>query len=113
MDASPPDHAGIGHNRAGAAIEIEVKFFNSLAAFAGGRGPRFRLALGEGATVGEVLALLGVPLREVFLAFVNGRDVTPGLLGAALRTGHELENGDVLALSGPVPYSFGYGIPVV
>jgi len=113
MDASPPEHAGIGHNRAAAAIEIEVKLFNSLAAFGGGRGPRFCLTLGEGATVAEVLALLGVPLREVYLAFVNGHDVTPGLVGAALRTGHELENGNVLALSGPVPYSFGYGIPVV
>ena len=113
MDASHPITAGIGHNRSGAGIEVEVKLFNSLAAFGGPRGSRFRLTIEEGATIGEVLALLRVPLQEVYLAFVNGRDVTPGVVGAAPRTAHELEHGDVLALSGPVPYSFGYGSPVV
>ena len=113
MDANQPVTAGIGHNRCGATIQVEIKLFNSLAVFGGARGSRFRLAVEEGTTIGDVLALLRVPRKEVYLAFVNGRDVTPGLVGAALRTGHELDHGDVLALSGPVPYSFGYGSPVV
>ena len=43
---------------------------------------------------------------------VNGRDVTP-LLNGGIETGHLLEDGDVVALSGPVPCSWGYGSPVV
>jgi len=113
VDEDASTRAGIGHNRTGTEIEVEVRLFNSLARFGNGRGARFRLGLEEGATVGEVLASLGVPVREVYLAFVNGRDITPGVVGKAVRAAHELEHGDVLALSGPVPYSFGYGTPVV
>ena len=44
---------------------------------------------------------------------VDRRDVTPGRVGAPVNRGHEIVEGDVVALSGPVPYSDGYGAPVV
>jgi hypothetical protein len=44
---------------------------------------------------------------------VNGRDITPGLVGDSIRDYHVLDDGDVIALSGAVPYSYGYGSPVV
>jgi hypothetical protein len=49
---------------------------------------------------------------EVHLAFCNGRDVTPSLKDP-INAEHAVEAGDVVALSGPVPYSWGYGAPVV
>jgi hypothetical protein len=103
----------IGHNVGAARVEVEVRLFNSIARFANGGGWRRVLDLEPGATVADVLALLGVPKSEVFLVMVNGRDITRGLVAAPARTGYELDYGDVLALSGPVPYSFGYGAPVV
>lgn len=103
----------IGHNSANAVVEIEVRMFNSIARFSNGNGARFRLSLEPGATIGDVLAKLGVPPSEVFLAMVNGRDITPGAVGKGVRTSYELDDGDVLALSGPVPFSWGYGLPVV
>lgn len=106
-------NAAIGHNIENVRVEVEVRMFNSIARFANGGGWRRRLCLSPGATVGDVLSLLGVPRAEVFLVMVNGRDVTRGLVGDPVRTGYELDHGDVLALSGPVPYSFGYGAPVV
>ena len=43
----------------------------------------------------------------------NGRDVTPGRVGAPVSSDREIADGDIVALSGPVPYSYGYGAPVV
>jgi len=53
-----------------------------------------------------------IPSGEVFLALQNGRDVTASLY-ADLNTERTVDDGDVVALSGPVPYSWGYGSPVV
>jgi hypothetical protein len=53
-----------------------------------------------------------IPSGEVFLALRNGRDVTASL-HAELNTERTIDDGDVVALSGPVPYSWGYGSPVV
>jgi hypothetical protein len=111
--ATETHEPAIGHNIGTARVEIEVRLFNSVARLAQGSGWRRLLSLEPGATVGDVLALLGVPHGEVFLVMVNGRDITRGLVGAPVRTALELDHGDVLALSGPVPYSFGYGAPVV
>jgi len=103
----------LGHNSQGIAITVEVRLFNSVAREAGEGGCVRRLTLPAGGHVGDVVQALNIPKDAVFLALVNGRDVTPGLIGAEIRTGHELEDGDVVALSGPVPYSYGYGAPVV
>lgn len=106
--------AAIGHNASGLAIEIEIRLFNSLTRHAGKAGPVRRLSLGAGATVGEVVDLLGLPPKDVFLVLRNGRDVSPGLYGGGLFNREVvLDDGDVVAFSGPVPYSYGYGAPVV
>jgi len=103
----------LGHNSQGLEITVEVRLFNSVAKHAGEGGAVRRLTLPAGGRVGDVVAELKIPREKVFLALVNGRDVTPGLVGAEIRTGYELEDGDVVALSGPVPFSYGYGAPVV
>jgi hypothetical protein len=104
----------IGHNRKGAPLRVEARLFNSLTRYIGSGGVARQLELEPGATVGDVIQLLGVPLAEIFLVLRNGRDITPGVYqGGAVRTELALEDGDVIAFSGPVPYSFGYGAPVV
>jgi len=102
---------GIGHNVAGITIDVEVRLFNSLARFCANGGRRI-VSLPAGSSVGDILRRLGIPAGEVHLAFRNGRDVTPSLKGP-INAEHAVEAGDVVALSGPVPYSWGYGAPVV
>lgn len=103
----------LGHNIRDIFIEVEVRLFNSLARYAGPDGQRQKLRLPAGTTVGELADRLAVPRDRLYLVLVNGRDVTPGLVGAGVRTGHMMEDGDVIAFSGAVPYSYGYGSPVV
>ena len=110
LDGAP---APIGHNVAGVDLAVEVRFFNAIARYAGPGGRRQQLRVPAGTTVGELADRLGVPRGELFLVLVNGRDITPGLVGDAVRDGHPLDDGDVVALSGAVPYSYGYGAPVV
>jgi hypothetical protein len=106
--------AGLGHNAGGATIAIEVRLFNSLTKHAGPEGPVRRLELEAGATVGDVVDRLRLPPADVFLVLRNGRDISPGVYGGGLINREAtLDEGDVLAFSGPVPYSFGYGSPVV
>lgn len=105
---------GIGHNAEGGTIAVEVRLFNSLTRHGGRDGPVRRLALPVGATVGDVIDLLGLPSADIFLVLRNGRDVSPGLYGGGSANREAgLEGGDVLAFSGPVPYSYGMGAPVV
>jgi hypothetical protein len=55
-----------------------------------------------------------LPIPEIFLVLRNGRDVTPGIYqGGVVNTEVALDDGDVIAFSGPVPYSWAYGAPVV
>ncbi len=94
-------------------IEIEVARFNSLHRPGAPLSPQ-RVVLPEGATVSDALERLGLAGSGAFLVLLNGRNV---LRGFGLETGLErdppLHNGDRLALSGPIPYSRGYGSPVV
>lgn len=105
--------AMLGHNSQGLTITIEVRLFNSVAKHAGDGGSVRKLTLPAGGRIGDVVNELKIPKDKVFVALVNGRDVTPGLVGANIRAGYELEDGDVVAFSGPIPYSYGYGAPVV
>lgn len=102
----------IGHNSGDAAMTIQVKLFNSLSQFGGRNGGQFPLTLPVGTTVGELIGRLGIPRKEVFLVFVNGRDISPRL-HEEVRMAREIEPGDTVALTGPIPYSWGYGAPVV
>ena len=106
------DHSLIGHNLGDLTIEVEVRLFNSLTRFGGPEGHRHILSLPAGSTIGDVLGRLRIPPGEVFLALQNGRDVTASLY-ADINTERAIDEGDVIALSGPVPYSWGYGSPVV
>jgi Mut7-C ubiquitin len=104
----------IGHNSQGIRFSVEVRLFNSLARFGGANGPVQRIELAAGSTVNDIVRLLGLPLSEVFLVLRNGRDVSPGLYERGnINTEAYVDAEDVIAFSGPVPYSFGYGAPVV
>ena len=103
----------IGHNRLGGTIRVQVRLFNSLTNYAGSGDTHQDLDFEAGATVGDVAASLGLPLSEIFLVLVNGRDVSSGLVGDPIQAGHMLEDRDIVAFSGPVPFSYGYGAPVV
>ncbi len=105
--------ARIGHNSQDVAITVEVRLFNRISRYANGQGARHKLSVPAGTTLGELVDQLRIPRSEIFLVLVNGRDVTPGLVGAEFKDYHMVEEGDVVALSGPVPYSYGYGAPVV
>lgn len=105
--------ATIGHNVQGLSIDIEVRFFNSILPYANGRGVRQMLSVEPGTTIADLAARLGIPLEKLFLVLVNGRDVSKGLVGAEIDGRYMVEAGDVVAFSGAVPYSYGYGAPVV
>jgi len=106
--------AGYGHNADGVRIKVEARFFNSLARYSGHDGLSCQLELSAGACVGDIIAMFKLPLPEIFLVMKNGRDITPGLYqGGVVNAEVALDEGDVIAFSGPVPYSYGYGAPVV
>jgi len=112
MDDYAPSGVGIGHNSEDTKITIEVRLFNSLTGFDSGNGAVQRLPLPLDGCLGDVIAHFSIPEKKVFLALVNGRDVTPQLNGR-LPLDRSLNDGDIVALSGPVPYNWGYGAPVV
>jgi len=104
----------IGHNTDGIVLKIEARFFNSLAKYSGESGLCREVELPAGARVGDLISMFALPLPEIFLVLKNGRDITPGLYqGGVVNEEVALEDGDVIAFSGPVPYSYGYGAPVV
>jgi hypothetical protein len=105
--------AGLGHNSGEIVFEVEVRLFNSIARQHGSKGHGERIAVEPGTTVGDIAMRYGIAEKDLHLVLVNGRDVTPGLVSDPVRRGHQVEPGDVVALSGPVPYSYGYGAPVV
>lgn len=107
------DATVLGHNSQDATVTVEARLFNSLFKYAADRNCRQSVTLPAGSSIGDLANLLRLPSDEVFLIMRNGRDVTPGLVGAAVNLEPALEDGDVIAFSGPVPYSYGFGAPVV
>lgn len=106
--------APLGHNSSRITLNIEARFFNSLAKYSGHDGLCRYLQVPAGTSVGELIRLFRIPLPEIFLVLRNGRDITPGLYqGGVVNEEVTIEDGDVIAFSGPVPYSYGYGAPVV
>ena len=105
--------SNIGHNSHGVEISVQVRLFNSVGGYNPEKSGWPVVTLPAGGNIGDVARQLGVPKEKIFVALVNGKDVTPGLIGNDIRTSYELEDGDVVAFSGPVPYSYGYGAPVV
>ncbi len=102
----------MGHNIQNISMTVEVRLFNSLMKFSdNGLKPKV-MEMPAGSSVGDVLRDLKIPADKIHLVLLNGRDITPSLYTAVNET-VELDEGDVLGLSGPVPYSWGYGSPVV
>jgi len=112
MKTTKPD-ATIGHNSGDLSITIETKLFNSMGKFSGPGGVFQTLKMPVGTTVGDIVKKLSLPLDEIFLVLRNGNDVSSGLVGGPINLHAEVEDGDAIAFSGPVPFSFGYGAPVV
>lgn len=102
----------MGHNIGDITVTIEVRLFNSLSGYSGNGGKPVTLPIPAGSSVGDVLRTLKIPGEKVFLALRNGRDITPSLHDP-VNEDAILDEGDVLGLSGPVPYSWGYGAPIV
>ncbi|MGD9670031.1 MAG: MoaD/ThiS family protein [Hyphomicrobiaceae bacterium] len=116
MTTQPPTLSNdlLGHNARGAVLNIEARFFNSLAKYSGVDGVSRKLELSAGVTVGDIIRMFALPLGDIYLVLRNGRDITPGLYqGGVVNQDVALDDGDVIAFSGPVPYSYGYGAPVV
>ena len=104
----------IGHNSRRAKLRIQARFFNSLAKYSGVDGLCRNLEVPAEATIGDLIDMFKLPRADIYLVLRNGRDISPGIYqGGAVNEGAALEDGDVIAFSGPVPYSFGYGAPVV
>jgi len=103
----------IGHNSGDMDVTVEVRLFNSLHKFSKARLDGDKMSFPAGSTVGDIVDAFGIPLKEIFLVMRNGRDITPGCIGQVINRDVVLDDGDVIALSGPVPYSWGYGAPVV
>ena len=106
-------HGQIGHNSGITKVSIKVRAFNSMTNFCDPKRLEKNLEYPAGTTLGDIVNDFEVPLSKLFLILVNGKDVSPGVVGGTLKLAHEVEDGDVIALSGPVPFSFGYGAPVV
>lgn len=105
--------SGPGHNSAQAEVVFTLKLFNSLAGHADFGPEGLPLSLPAGASLADLCAHLGLATRDVALVLVNGADISPGRVDDPVRTDYYIQQGDVVALSGPVPYSWGYGSPVV
>ena len=102
----------VGDNIQGSQVRFEIRLFNSLSRSEDRGSGATMMTLPAGSTVADVLNELGISRAKVFLILVNGRDLTRSLYGG-VRTDYFVQDGDVVAFSGPVPYSWGYGAPVV
>lgn len=114
MDLEECSLSGIGHNSLGKMIRVQVRFFNSLSKFTVSPSFAEHIEVPAGATVGDLIQRFKLPVPDIFLVLKNGRDITPGIYQGGVVNGQSpLDDGDTIAFSGPVPYSYGYGAPVV
>ena len=90
-------------------IEIEVCLFNSLSGYL--PASPSRLLVPPGTLAGELPKRLSIPAGKIYAAWRNGRDIMT-TFGGRVQEGIVLAAGDRIALSGPVPFSRGYGAPV-
>jgi len=81
-------------------MHITFKLYASLTVYlpeAARRDNQVSLDLAEGATVGQIIAPLGMPEKLVHLVLVNGVYIQP-----EQRLSHALKEGDVLAIWPPI-----------
>jgi len=112
MDVSN-ETAQIGHNSGEVNISVQVRLFNSMHRYSRVGLEHETLSVPAGSTVGDLVKEFGIPLKDIYVVFKNGRDITPGCLGVVINEYAALSDGDVIAFSGPIPFSWGYGAPVV
>jgi len=112
MDAQSEEYGQIGHNSLDIPIIVRAKMFNSIKAPDG--GPRLRdIAMTAGDTLDDLVRVLGIDKDALFIVWANGRDVSKRMCSDGINLDYVIEDGDEIALSGPIPYSWGYGSPVV
>ena len=92
-------------------MELEVCLFNSLRKYSA-NGMVFRMTVPPGTTVADLVQQLALPRREIYVALRNGLSITHDL-GKSFAEDTVLRDGDRIAFSGPVPFSRGYGAPVI
>ncbi len=93
--------------------EITIRLFNTLSKYASG-STQWPVTLADGSTVGDALERLGLPEEEIFLLLHNGRNIMQGFgFNSGIDKDRILHDGDVLAFSGPIPFSRGYGAAIV
>lgn len=66
-----------GHNAAAVTVRCQLRLFNSICRYRGENGSRQTLELPAGSDLSALPGRLGVPRPDVFLIFVNGRDMSP------------------------------------
>ena len=90
-------------------MRVEIRFFDSMRRHSGGKLTRL-LELNDQPTVLDVIRCFRIPPEDVHLVFRNGR-----VIGHSVDETEDtiIRQGDTIGLSGPVPYSRGYGSPVV
>ena len=91
-------------------IDIELCLFNSLSRYLPQPSP-LRLSVPAGTQASDLLRRFDIPAEKVYAAWRNGRDIMT-CFGGSVQPGVTLQAGDRVALSGPVPFSRGYGAPV-
>jgi hypothetical protein len=87
---------------------IEVRLYNSVRQ--AGRPAFSRMEVPYGVTVREIVRRLDLRSEAIYVAFKNGLPLGPGFAVAAETV---VGDGDVVAFSGPVPFSWHYGAPLV
>lgn len=102
----------LDHNSQNATLTVEVRFFNKLYDPVAKR-MKEHIELPVGSRVRDLVEKLKLTREDIYLVMINGTDVTPGRVGDPVNLIPELEDGDVVALSGPVPMSGGYGSAII
>ena len=90
-------------------MQFEVRFFNSMRRYSGGRLSHL-VEASDRPTILDVVRSLGIPPHDVHLVFHNGKVIGHSVADTATTL---IAQGDTVGLSGPVPFSRGYGTPVV
>jgi sulfur carrier protein ThiS len=85
-------------------MTVEVRFVTSLTKFSD--SPRFteKIEVPAETTVGDLIAIYGIPVDQIARVLCNGRDMNPGTYtGGNLDVGASISDGDVITFSGPAP----------
>ncbi|OYW55878.1 MAG: hypothetical protein B7Y80_04050 [Hyphomicrobium sp. 32-62-53] len=91
-------------SRLAETMTVEVRFVTSLTKFSD--SPRFteKIEVPAETTVGDLIAIYGIPVDQIARVLCNGRDMNPGTYtGGNLDLGASISDGDVITFSGPAP----------